>query len=355
MKKMILAALCFTTVAIAHAQRYNAIAYYSGDSASLEAYDFNKITHIIYSFGHVGEEGRFVVEKKNAPATVSCIQKLKIKYPHLKAMVALGGWGGCEPCSGTFANLGYTKNFCTSVKHWLDSTGFDGFDIDWEYPVIDGFPGHARQPEDKENFTRLVRMLRETLGQDKLISFAAGGFDSFLEQSIDWKGVAGYVDFVNLMSYDLVGGFATVSGHHTNLYSTRGGEQSLDNAMKYFKKIKFPLRKVNAGAAFYTREFETETEENKGLYQPCTFRAFIGHREADTRYSPDSGFIKYWDDKAKAAYWFHPEKKTFVTGDDAKSVKEKCRYVKKHKLAGIMYWELICDKPEKGLYTMIAF
>jgi chitinase len=39
-------------------------------------------------------------------------------------------------------------------------------------------------------------------------------------------------------------------------------------------------------------------------------------------------------------------KKIFISYDDERSVKEKCKYVKQHHLAGAMFWEYNNDKKE---------
>ena len=46
------------------------------------------------------------------------------------------------------------------------------------------------------------------------------------------------------------------------------------------------------------------------------------------------------------------EKKIFITYDDEKSVKEKCKYVKDNDLAGVMFWEYNSDKKEYLLKTI---
>ena len=65
-----------------------------------------------------------------------------------------------------------------------------------------------------------------------------------------------------------------------------------------------------------------------------------------------NGFVRYWDKKASAPYLFNKEKKFFITYDDEESVKQKCKYVKDHKLAGVMFWEYSSDKKEYLLKTI---
>lgn len=346
--------LLSTTLSAQNKNSYDVIAYYSGDSASLHNYDFKKITHLIYGFGHVNK-GDFVITKPKDIPTLLAFQKIKAQKPGLKTLIALGGWGGCEFCSQTFNDKNLTKKFASSVKTFLDKYQLDGIDLDWEYPAISGHPGHQFIPEDRDNFTNLVKELRSALGKDKLVTFAAGGFQKFLDSSINWQAVEPYLDFVNLMTYDLVHGYSTVSGHHTNLYGTRPGEESIDNTIRFFKKIKFPLKKLMVGAGFYSREFANVENVNNGLYQPTAFLDFVDYKAAVTKHTEANGFHQYWDNKAKAHYWYNPQKKIFVTGDTKKSVELKCKYIKKNKLGGLMFWELFTDTPKDGLYDAIKF
>jgi chitinase len=65
-----------------------------------------------------------------------------------------------------------------------------------------------------------------------------------------------------------------------------------------------------------------------------------------------NGYKRFWDKRAKAPYLFNRDTKVFVTYDDEKSVTEKIRYIKKHKLAGIFFWEYSSDPKEYLLNTI---
>ena len=65
-----------------------------------------------------------------------------------------------------------------------------------------------------------------------------------------------------------------------------------------------------------------------------------------------NGYKRYWDRNAKAPYLFNPETNVFITYDDERSIKKKVQYVKKHKLAGIFFWEYFND-PEENLLNVI--
>src|SRR6185437_1761737 len=155
-------------------------------------------------------------------------------------IVSLGGWGGCRACGNVFSTDSGRKEFVASTKELLDNYGADGIDLDWEYPALENVPGYPYAPEDKDHFTEVVRLLRKTLGRKKEISFAAGGFVKYLETSIDWKQVAPLVNYINLMTYDLVGGYARLSGHHTPLYSTSGQMESADRAIRWLDSAGVP-------------------------------------------------------------------------------------------------------------------
>jgi chitinase len=333
-------------------EEMSVIAYYAGDSKAIDNYPIEKLTHIIYSFCHL-KGNRLNVDNKGDSATIKKLVSLKKKNPRLKVLLSLGGWGGCEFCSPVFSTDEGRKTFARSVKELNDYFRTDGIDLDWEYPAIEGHPGHAFIPEDKPNFTALVKTLRQNLGNKHEISFAAGGFTKFLEESIEWKEVMAVVNYVNLMSYDLVNGYSTVTGHHTALYSTDVQKESTDNAIRYLLAIGVPANKIIIGAAFYARTWENVANANNGLNQTGKFKSFVPYDQFSKRLNKDDGFVFYRDSVAKAPYAYNVSTKTFATFDDPVSIREKTNYVKEKGLKGIMFWELTLDKHTGGLLDVI--
>lgn len=331
---------------------FSVIAYYSGDSKTIDNYDVKKLTHIIYSFCHL-KGNRLNVDNAEDSATIEKLVSLKKNNPKLKVLLSLGGWGGCKFCSPVFATEAGRKEFAESVRELNDFFKTDGIDLDWEYPAIEGYPGHAYEAADKPNFTTLVKVLRSTLGKKHEISFAAGGFTKFLEQSIDWKEVMAVVNYVNLMSYDLVNGNSTTTGHHTPLYPTASQKESADNAITYLLSIGVPANKIVIGAAFYARSWENVDSLNNGIYQSGKFKSFIPYRQFDNRLTKEDGFIFYRDSTAKAPYAYSTAKRTFATFDDPLSIQNKTQYVINKGLKGIMFWELSLDKSSGGLLDAI--
>lgn len=344
--------LLIATAHFAPAQKFNIIAYYAGNAAEAEKFEAEKLTHIIFSFCHL-QGNQLHVDDANDSLTIQALVALKKRNPSLKVLLSLGGWGGCETCSDVFADENNRKAFAASVKQLGDYFNTDGIDLDWEYPAISGYPGHKYMAADKDNFTALVKELRTTLGNNAQISFAAGGFTKFLKEAVDWKAVMPYCDRVNLMTYDLVSGFDTVTGHHTALYSTPQQLYSTDNAVQYLVSLGIPRNKLVIGAAFYARIWENVSATNNGLYQTGKFKTSVGYRNFATTFSKENGFTLYRDSIAQAPWFYNADKKLFATFDDIESLRRKTRYAVEQKLNGIMFWELRHDTYRDGLLNAI--
>ena len=285
--------------------------------------------------------------------TVIQLVELKKEHPQLKIMVSVGGWGGCEPCSGIFDTAAHRNTFVQTAAQLLRDYNIDGLDLDWEYPAIEGYPGHQYLQQDKNNFTSLVKELRAAVGKEKLLSFAAGGFTQYLERSIDWNEVVPQIDFINLMTYDLVGGYSKITGHHTALSAYRPGQESTEKCVNWLIAKKQPADKLIIGAAFYGRVWQNVADTNHGLYQSGDFLQGISYKNFETYFSDTSGFTYYWDKKSQAPYQYNKSKNLFATFDDPKSIEAKTKFVRRKKLGGVMFWELSDDKTSAGLVEEI--
>lgn len=328
------------------------IGYYAGPAIRLDSFPVGKLDIIIFSFAHLKGDTLHLFTAKDT-ATLLKMITLKNRNPKLKVMISLGGWGGCATCSEVFASAKNRKEFALSARKIMKDFGADGIDLDWEYPAIPGFPTHKYQQEDKENFTLLVKVLRRKLGKKKEISFAAGGFSDYVQNSIEWKKVMKKVNRVNLMSYDLVGGYSTVTGNHTALYSTAGQKQSTDNAINEMIALGVPVNKIAIGAAFYAKVWEEVPDTSFGMYQQGKYKMGVSFRNFDKQLSADSGFIYHWDSLASAPYIYNPQQKVFATFDDKRSIEMKTKYAISKGLNGIMFWQLSDDSFSDGLLDEI--
>lgn len=324
---------------------FNIIAYYSHGPEMVDSIPAEKLSHIIFSFCHL-KGNKLTVDNNRDSLTITKLVALKKRNPELKVILSLGGWGGCQTCSDVFSTTQGIQEFSESTLALNKKFGTDGLDLDWEYPAIEGYPGHAYKPEDKPNFTTLVQTLRKTFGNAYELSFAAGGFQKFLDETTDWAAVMKEVDRVNVMSYDLINGYSTETGHHTALYSTPSQKESTHNAVQYLIKIGVPRNKIVIGAAFYARVWENVPDTKNGLYQPGKFKTGINFKDFSSKLK---GFEFFWDDIAKAPFAYHRKDKLFATFDDRKSIQLKTKYVVEEKLDGIMFWELSHDIFNGGL------
>lgn len=333
-------------------ENLSVIAYYTGDDKQIDDFEVGKLTHVIFSFCHL-KDGKLNVDSVRDSITIKHLVSLKDKNPKLKIMLSLGGWGGCEPCSAVFASAEKRTVFAKSVKEVNDYFNTDGLDLDWEYPTIEGYPGHLYQASDRKNFTELIVLLRKELGSKNELSFAAGGFQKYLDESVEWKKIMPLVNRVNIMSYDLVNGYSKVTGHHTPLFSVNATDESTNRAVEYLLKLRIPAEKLVIGAAFYTRVWKEVANVNNGLYQSGVGTSGVNFKDFETAFTKENGWSYYWDDKTKAPYWYNEKEKLFATGDDIASVKEKTKYAIKKKLGGIMFWELTLDKKTNGMVDAI--
>ncbi len=337
---------------------YKIIAYYTGSGEAIKQWPVSKLTHIIFSFLKI-QNDTLTFHNEKQETSLRQLVELKKEYPQLKIMVSVGGWSGCSFCSDLFAGNEHRKTFAKTTVALFKKYGIDGLDLDWEYPAIEGYPGHKYDAADKNNFTELIKTLRQEMGNDHLLTFAAGGFVKYLEQSVDWNAVMPLVDFVNLMTYDLVGGYSTVTGHHTPLHDYMPAQESTSKCVNWLLSArmnnrsdgdkKIPANKLIIGAAMYARVWENVPDTNHGLYQPGKFKRGVSYSEFKNYFSDTSGYKYYRDRKAKAPYQYNAAQHLFATFDDKRSIKEKIKFIRKKKLGGIMFWELLQDMKEDGL------
>lgn len=306
----------------------------------IKALDVMNISFGYLKEGKVGLNGREIYQED--------IKRIKGINPDVKIVLSIGGWTAGGFSTAVKDDKGRAL-FVTSALETIREWDLDGIDIDWEYPCI-GIAGIDWAKEDKENFTYLMQGLREgmdTLESEKrhyIVSIAAGG-DAYFTRCTQMDKVAKYVDYVQLMTYDLRGGFSIVTGHHTGLYSNPEDlfESCTDKAVESFLQAGVPCHKIVIGAAFYSRLWKGVPDRNHGLMQAAASTGGYGPGYGDLmeRFENKNGYQRYWDDEAKAPYLFNGE--NFISYDDKESLSCKAEYIKEKGLCGIMYWEYCLD------------
>ena len=350
MKKLFLILLIFISCTNNADIKPQVIAYYAGDEKSIDEFNLDGVDQIIYSFLHLKGNKLAVDNELDSLALLNVVNQKK-KYPKLKVLVSLGGWGGCKTCSDAFSTEEGRVEFAISTANIIELFNADGIDLDWEYPGISGFPGHDYKPEDKENFTDLVVQLRKYMKKDDILSFAAGASTRFFENSVEWDKVMPLVDNVNLMTYDFYGSGSSKTGHHTALSSNEFQDRSAESSIEALINLGVNPKQIFIGGAFYIKTFKNVENINNGLNQNAEWnRSYSQINFEDAR----SNFSFYWDSLAKAPYAYDSINKIFATFDDHKSIKLKSQYAIDNNLGGIMFWQLMNDKKQNGLLkTMV--
>ncbi len=345
--------------------------YMSGENYELENLHLEKLTHIIYSFTEVINNKMEFKYRSNHESLRELVNQKK-NHPNLKVMIACGGWGGSDGFSDMAAKEETRNIFIESVISFIDKSNIDGLDIDWEYPGMPGI-GNPYRPEDKENFSALMKELREAMdktNKNLILSFAAAGWERYFDH-IELLEIMKYADYINMMTYDMTGGGTPVTAHHTNLgkmelsdikqtpafnYFKNHNPQSAQQIIDYIQLMGVNPNQIVIGCAFYGKAWKGVAPENSGLYQhnkgawnPTT----ITYRILKANYENKNGYKRYWDSIAMAPFLYNPIDSIFISYDDTASVKSKTKYALENKLGGVMFWELKQDAEENGLLDAI--
>jgi chitinase len=336
--------------------------------------DGSRLTHVNYAFASIAE-GRVVsfMEANYARLAESdaklgamgfeaaCAKEetnlglaraLKQAHPHLQLLISIGGWAA-EGFSDAALTPESRERFADSAIAFMERFGFDGLDLDWEYPGS-ALGGIIARPEDRENFTLLLRLLRQKLdaagsaaSRRYLLTIATGVVPEHLV-GIDLPAVTPDLDYIGLMTYDLYNGWSTKSGHHANLFASASepGGDSGDKAVRLFRESGVPANKLVLGAAFYGRGMNGVGSENQGLAQASEPGSNFTRTYDELRAALTAGssFVRHWDEAAQAPYLYDAEARSFVSYEDPESLTAKAKYVQKHGLAGVMFWEYSNDR-----------
>jgi chitinase len=337
---------------------YRVVGYISGyngfDFSKIEA---GKLTHINYAFANIinGEVMFDTSGIDNALLNKNDLEHLthlRDVNPSLKVIISVGGWGW----SGNFSDAAYndsTRNrFAASAAKFISENNLDGIDLDWEYPNQPG-AGNKYRAEDKTNFTLLLKAIRERLdslglenpGKEYLLTVATGGDSAYVANTV-LGDVSDYVDFINIMSYDLHNGNTKQAGHHTNLYISKYDSpfgDATDRAVKMHLDAGVPAEKINIGIPFYGRRWKHVVPVNNGLYQQSPSGGEGVPYRIVKEALQDPLFKRYWDSTALAPWLWNSRDSVFISYDDMSSIKIKMDYVKEHKLGGVMFWEYAED------------
>ena len=318
------------------------ICAYLYDRSSEMTFDFKNmemVDVVNYSFAKVTDDGLIDTSR-----LFHLDQVLALKNNHRRVTVSIGGWG-CDGFSQAVSTKEKTKKFVDSIVKFTKEVGLDGIDIDWEYPNS-GSAGIAFSPDDTPNFTYFLKLLRAGLDsiRPNLLLTVAVGAGLKCVKDIEISIIKDYIDYLNIMTYDLGHSEDGAYRHHTNLYKAASDPQvSGDMAVKAYHEAGMPYEKIILGSATYGKCFTLDRNDKPTGHYP------YWRIESELVHDKNVKFI--WDEEAHAPLAILNEHH-YVTYDDPRSEKEKCDYIKEHNMAGIMYWEYTSDKFGTLLRTM---
>ncbi len=335
---------------------------------------------------------------------------LKARFPHLKVYFAVGGWNHTGPFPQIADDPVKRARLVQSAYDFVTAYGFDGIDIDWEYP------GHAGNvsptPRDRANFTSLICELSARFKPSGLgVSFAAGA-NPLAIAGVDYPSVLPCVTSVNVMTYDFNGTWSTQVGHNSPLYNNRGeahgqgdfnvhdtvmnilaaiqrqpvGKTAMTKAQRLalFDQVPAAAKaKIIVGTPFYGRGWSrldrnpTETDiwatgagAAKGSWEHVAPDG-AGMGDANDLLDIATGRLRdylspqpsrLWDSRACVPMYVDrvPAGKprageTFAYSyDDADSLQLKASYVRDRGLGGVMSWEADAEPADHRLTAALA-
>ena len=284
------------------------------------------MTHINYAFGHVSN-GFDSVRVDNGQRLHEIVEHVRKSGTTTKVELSIGGWG-----SGRFSEMAdndsLRTSFAADCARKVEEYGLDGIDIDWEYPGS-SMAGISSCERDTDNFTLLMRDIRAAIGTDKLLTLASAAS----AEHIDFKAIMPYVDFVNVMTYDM----ANAPKHHAAIYSSENTtDLTCDTSIKAHMEAGVPAEKLVLGMPFYGRGGEKM------------------HGRDFRDISIPEGYAEKYDSTAMVPYLVDADGELVLGFDNAGSIATKCGYIIEKGLLGAMYWDYAGDDDALTLSRTIS-
>lgn len=328
-------------------------------SYSIDNFDPSLCTIAIYAFAGLDAPNDSLkpldpwqdLEDDGGKAGYKRLTGYKKNYPHLKVLLAIGGWNeGSEKYSQLASHPDRRGRFVKNALEFIRKYNFDGLDLDWEYPSNRG-----GNHQDKETFVLLVKELSEEFKKFGLhLSSAFGAAKKIIDSAYDVKRLVPYLDTFHIMCYDYFGAWDQKVGLNAPLGID--DELSVDFSIEYFLKLGAPANKLIMGVPFYGRTFITAHEGNvgdaavdtQGFQGPFTREnGFLGYNEICSYLSNSTmNWKSEWHVQSSEAIAKEMNDKgqtKVVSYDSSRSIANKVRYAMRKNLGGVMVWSIDTD------------
>jgi chitinase len=322
------------------------------------------LSHLIYAFASVSDAGECVLANpKKDPANLADLRKLRQQQPRLQTLLSIGGSGSARQFSPMAGSADSRQRFAQSCVAAIKRYGFDGIDIDWEFP-------NGR--EEGKSLTALLAELRRQLddavgsdGSRHLLTVAApAGPNHYFDLELDKLGTV--VDWINLMTYAFHGTWSPITNFDAPLFASSTDPSpalqrivyNTDAAVQTYVAAGVAPDKIVVGVPFYGYGWKGVPDVNHGLYQSPTGVApgtlgpgVFTYRDLASNYV--SSFARYWHDEAQVPWLFDAPSGIMISYDDPESLGLKADYVRQRGLGGVMIWELSDDDASHTLVTTL--
>jgi len=293
-------------------------------------------------------------DPSNALGCVKQLYLLKKSNRQMKTLLSIGGWAYSSSFSTAVATPERRAKFASSAVKFVQDCGFDGLDIDWEYP----------DSKDALNLVLLLQAVRSNLDKYSLeqnlnyhflLSIASpAGPDHY--NKLQLQKMDQLLDQWNLMAYDYAGSFSLVAGHQANLYPSQSNSRatpfSTDKAIHDYIAAGVNASNIQIGMPIFGHTFNSTAGLGKSF--DVNSSSAVGSWDNgiwDYKELPKVNAIVQYDDQTGATYSYDNVTRQLISYDTVDVVKQKANYIINHGLGGGFFWEASADK--KGEESLI--